>query len=167
MLIVKRNKYLEFKNAVDRDSNIRFNFYLFDNYPILKRKFSFNGLLELVSNKLIFGFDYLNIEAEIVFGEYYMKDPFFQDVISECDTMSKIERDLYINELIQEYKINVLGDKHENLIKLIDNSDISISIFFLKNKLNFFKKNINEVSFYLNEDCIFGVNYKNNQYIDF
>lgn len=166
MFLIDENKFDQFNKAMDKDSDIRFIFYLFDNYPILKRNFSFESLLRFLSfkNKNSENF-YIEIEAEILFGEYYLEDPFFQEVIKDMENLSGVERKGLIQEMMSDFISNVVGIQQKNMIRIIDG--LSSSKELLIKKIKFLNLSVSEISLIDSKEFVFGYKYKENKYIDF
>ena len=165
MIIISEEKLNKFNFALEQDSDIRFIFYLFDNHPILRRKFDFQGLEKIINLKRVkFGVDYyIEIEAEILLGEFYLLDPFLGNILKEFENLNEFERGLALKKILNDYKEIVVGDGLEKLVEVLDGSgDLNE---YIDRKINFL--NINNRDFADINDFIFGFNYKNNCYMEF
>lgn len=164
MIIIGEDKLNTFNSALEKDSDIRFIFYLFDNYPILKRKFDFQSLEEIINLKRIkFGVDYyIEIEAEILLGEFYLIDPFFGNILNEFENLNEFERGLLLRKILNDYKEMVVGEGFAKLIEILDGGgDLNE---YIDRKIKFL--NINNRDFTDINAFIFGFKYKQNGYIE-
>lgn len=165
MIYIEKENFNTFMIELENDSDIRFVFYLFDFYPFLKRKFDFFTLKNFLKNKKnIYGENYfLLVEAEIVFGEYYTDDPFFEKILKESENLSSEEKIKFLKEIMKEYIEKVVGFKLKKLLEIIDGPSDAEN--FIRIKCDFLE--MDELEFKDLNDILFGFNYKKNNYINF
>lgn len=165
MLIINKNDFDIFNFHYKEDLEKRFIFYLFDLYPFLKKSFSYENLYSLFENKKKeFNENvFIMMEAEIIFGEFYIQDIYFENLIKSIFGLE----DFYdlLSGLIEDFKLNVLsrfGDDILKIYELKNEKDISLYVELKKDFLNEFD-GLDTESDVLN--FVLGSNYKKNVYL--
>lgn len=160
MINFSKANFEKFRINLEVDSKERFLLYLFDSYNFLKFSFTFNELNDFYALKEEkYGLE-VNIfmEAEIVFGEFFLEDKIYNKLNEEIKFLGDMERRELLSYYIEKMKPFVMKNKFIPNMENFFNFEIK-----LKEKLNILEQE-SDCLFKDRLECFLGYNYKYNNY---